>query len=43
MAILLYLARHYDPEHKVSFPAESDDYSVMEQWLAWQQGGQGPM
>lgn len=43
LAILTYLARHYDPEHKFSFPAESDDYSVVEQWLAWQQGGLGPM
>jgi glutathione S-transferase len=38
-AILTYLARHYDPEHKFSFPADSDDYSVSEQWLAWNQGG----
>ena len=43
LAILTYLARHYDPEHKFSFPADSDDYSVAEQWLAWGQGGLGPM
>lgn len=39
MAILNYLARQYDPEQKVSFAIGSDDYSVGEQWLAWQHGG----
>jgi ATP-dependent RNA helicase DDX56/DBP9 len=43
IAILTYLTRHYDPEHKFSFPVESDDYSVAEQWIAWQHGGLGPM
>ncbi|KAG7286152.1 hypothetical protein NEMBOFW57_008456 [Staphylotrichum longicolle] len=43
LAILAYLARHYDPEHRFSFPVESDDYSVAEQWMAWQHGGLGPM
>ncbi|KAI1801928.1 glutathione S-transferase [Daldinia bambusicola] len=43
MAILSYLTRHYDPEHKFSFPVDSDDYSVCEQWMAWQHGGVGPM
>ncbi|KAL2133792.1 hypothetical protein VTI74DRAFT_1689 [Chaetomium olivicolor] len=43
LAILNYLTRHYDPEHKFSFPVESDDYSVAEQWMAWQHGGLGPM
>ncbi|KAK4099822.1 DEAD-domain-containing protein [Parathielavia hyrcaniae] len=43
IAILNYLARHYDPEHKFSFPVDSDDYSVAEQWTAWQHGGLGPM
>lgn len=42
-AILAYLARHYDPEHRFSFPVDSDDYSVAEQWIAWQHGGLGPM
>ncbi|KAK3381416.1 glutathione S-transferase [Podospora didyma] len=42
-AILSYLTRHYDPEHKFSFPIDSDDYSVCEQWMAWQHGGLGPM
>lgn len=42
-AILSYLARLYDPEHKFSFPIDSDDYSVCEQWIGWQHGGLGPM
>ncbi|KAK8121034.1 hypothetical protein PG999_005154 [Apiospora kogelbergensis] len=43
IAILSYLARHYDPDHKLSFPVDSDDYSVSEQWMGWQHGGLGPM
>lgn len=43
LSILTYLTRHYDPEHRFSFPVDSDDYSVAEQWMAWQHGGLGPM
>ncbi|KAH8903048.1 glutathione S-transferase [Coniochaeta sp. PMI_546] len=43
IAILLYLTRHYDPEHKFSFPVDSDEYSEVEQWIGWQHGGLGPM
>ncbi|KIW33925.1 uncharacterized protein PV07_00739 [Cladophialophora immunda] len=43
LAILSYLARHYDPEYKFSFPLDSDDYTICEQWMAWQHGGIGPM
>ncbi|KAL2256141.1 hypothetical protein VTK26DRAFT_2120 [Humicola hyalothermophila] len=43
LSILTYLARHYDREHKFSFPVDSDDYSICEQWIAWQHGGLGPM
>jgi len=43
LAILSYLTRHYDPEHRFSFPIDSDDYSICEQWMAWQHGGLGPM
>jgi glutathione S-transferase len=32
-AILLYLADTYDPEHKISFPRDSDEYWEMVQWL----------
>ncbi|PQE25554.1 glutathione S-transferase II protein [Rutstroemia sp. NJR-2017a BBW] len=34
-AILAYMTRHYDPEHKFSF-TDSDDVSRAEQWIAWQ-------
>ncbi|OIW25304.1 glutathione S-transferase II [Coniochaeta ligniaria NRRL 30616] len=43
IAILLYLARHYDPQHKFGFPVDSDEYSEVEQWIGWQHGGLGPM
>ncbi|KAJ9645791.1 hypothetical protein H2201_003629 [Coniosporium apollinis] len=41
-AILAYLTRHYDPEHKFSF-TDPLDLSRAEQWIAWQHGGLGPM
>jgi len=42
IAILNYLTRHYDPEHKFSFE-DPLDVSRAEQWMAWQHGGLGPM
>lgn len=44
-AILLYLAQHYDPEHKFSFSpkGEPNEYSDMIQWLFFAHGGIGPM
>lgn len=42
VAILSYLTRHYDPEHKFSFTADPQ-LSHQEQWVAWQHGGLGPM
>jgi len=41
-AILVYLTRHYDPEHKFCF-TDPDDLSRCEQWISWQHGGLGPM
>ncbi|KAF4550340.1 Glutathione S-transferase-like protein 13 [Elsinoe fawcettii] len=41
-AILSYLTRHYDPEHKFSY-TEDPQLSYQEQWVAWQHGGLGPM
>ena len=38
LAILSYLTRYYDPDHKFSF-ADPDDASRAEQWMAWQHGG----
>lgn len=42
LAILAYLTRHYDPDHKFSF-ADPLDISRSEQWMSWQHGGLGPM
>jgi len=42
LAILTYLTRHYDPDHKFSF-TDPLDVSRAEQWMAWQHGGLGPM
>ncbi|KXL46296.1 hypothetical protein M433DRAFT_4000 [Acidomyces richmondensis BFW] len=41
-AILSYLTRHYDPQHKLSFTTDPE-LSLSEQWIAWQHGGIGPM
>jgi len=42
-AILLYLARKYDTNGIFTFPAGSDDESVMLQWIFFAHGGVGPM
>ncbi|EJU05037.1 glutathione S-transferase C-terminal-like protein [Dacryopinax primogenitus] len=44
-AILLYLAQHYDPEHKFSFDpvTQPDDYSECLQWIFFSHGSIGPM
>ncbi|KAF8843572.1 glutathione S-transferase [Paxillus ammoniavirescens] len=42
-AILLYLVRKYDTEGRFTFPAGSDDESVMLQWIFFAHGGVGPM
>ena len=39
-AILQYLTRHYDPDHKFSF-SKDPELSLCEQWVAWQHGGLG--
>ena len=41
-AILAYLTRHYDPENKFNPAVETDDHSVVEQWVSWEHGGLGP-
>ncbi|KAL2353066.1 glutathione S-transferase [Cryomyces antarcticus] len=42
IAILQYLTRNYDPDHKLSF-ASDPEQAQCEQWMAWQHGGLGPM
>ena len=42
LAILAYLTRHYDTEHKFSF-TDPLDISRAEQVMAWQHGGLGPV
>jgi len=42
-AILLYLIRKYDTKGLFSFPAGSDDESVVLQWIFFAHGGIGPM
>ncbi|TFK24276.1 thioredoxin-like protein, partial [Coprinopsis marcescibilis] len=44
-AILLYLAQHYDKDHKFWFnpETEANEYSEMVQWLFFAHGGIGPM
>lgn len=42
-AIVEYLIEQYDAEdHKLSFPAGSNDYYLAKQWLFFQTTGQGP-
>lgn len=41
-AILSYLTRNYDPDHKFTF-TQDPELSKVEQWVAWQHGGLGPM
>ncbi|KAF2156415.1 glutathione S-transferase [Myriangium duriaei CBS 260.36] len=41
-AILTYLARNYDPEHKFSFPSDPE-LAKVEQWVTFLQSGVGPM
>ena len=41
-AILQYVTRHFDLDHKFSF-TKDPELSLCEQWVAWQHGGLGPM
>lgn len=41
-AIVEYLVEKYDTDHKLSFPAETEDYYHAKQWLYFQTTGQGP-
>ncbi|KAA8906851.1 hypothetical protein TRICI_005090 [Trichomonascus ciferrii] len=41
-AIFEYLIEKYDTEHKLSFPAGTEEYYHAKQWLYFQTTGQGP-
>ncbi|GIJ81585.1 hypothetical protein Asppvi_000084 [Aspergillus pseudoviridinutans] len=41
-AIIEYLVSHYDPNHRISFPAGSNLAALATQWLFFQASGQGP-
>ena len=41
-AIFEYLIERYDTNHKLSFPAGSDEAQLARQWLFFQTSGQGP-
>ena len=39
-AIIQYLVDRYDKDHKLSFPIGTDEYYVVQQWVAFQISGQ---
>ena len=39
-AIIQYLVDRYDKEHKLSFPIGTDEYFLVQQWVAFQISGQ---
>lgn len=42
-AMMLYLCARYDPEHRLSYPYDSDEYWEVVEWLTWMQSGLGPI
>jgi glutathione S-transferase len=42
-SIMQYLIAHYDPDHKVSFPADSRETYEVNNWLFFLNAGVGPM
>ncbi|KAF3483018.1 glutathione transferase [Arthroderma uncinatum] len=41
-AIVIYLIDKYDKDHKLSFPHDTNEYHLANQWLHFQMSGQGP-
>jgi glutathione S-transferase len=41
-AIVEYLVERYDKDHRISFPAGSNEAQLARQWLFFQASGQGP-
>ncbi|KAI4136560.1 MAG: hypothetical protein LQ341_005551 [Variospora aurantia] len=42
-AILLYLTQRYDPNDKLNYPYDTEEYWEVVEWLVWMQSGVGPM
>ncbi|KAI9685872.1 MAG: hypothetical protein M1822_004150 [Bathelium mastoideum] len=42
-AIMLYLTSRYDPDHRISFPYDSEEYWETVEWIVFLQSGIGPM
>ena len=42
-AMMLYLCQRHDPDHRLSYPYDTDKYWEVVEWLVWMQSGLGPM
>lgn len=42
-ALILYLCQRYDPENRLNYSYDTDQYWEVVQWLVWMQSGLGPM
>ncbi|KAL8861689.1 MAG: hypothetical protein Q9178_001890 [Gyalolechia marmorata] len=42
-ALMLYLCQKYDPENRLNYTFDTDEYWEVVEWLIWMQSGLGPM
>ena len=42
-ALMLYLCQKYDPENRLNYTFDTDEYWEVVEWLIWMQSGIGPM
>ncbi|KAI4205760.1 MAG: hypothetical protein LQ350_000257 [Teloschistes chrysophthalmus] len=42
-ALMLYLCEKYDPDHRLNYEYNTDEYWEVVEWLIWMQSGLGPM
>ncbi|KAL8878059.1 MAG: hypothetical protein Q9198_004054 [Flavoplaca austrocitrina] len=42
-ALMLYLCQRYDPENRLNYSYDTDEYWEVVEWLVWMQSGLGPM
>ncbi|KAL8807945.1 MAG: hypothetical protein Q9182_000411 [Xanthomendoza sp. 2 TL-2023] len=42
-ALMLYLCQKYDPNNKLNYAYDTDEYWEVVEWLIWMQSGLGPM